>query len=230
MTLDDAVRTAIELWRLRGGSGSELARLVKCSRAYVSLLGSGKRRASTTLGRRLCRIVLDSSPARRRPGPRCDAPRVDERSLTLRAVNSGLSMYAAACEVIDARGAYDLDIPGSRSAAGQSAVRSLVRRTERRQRDEQLPSLATRLAWTPSPSPIGVLDHRPHSPRRQEFRSALLAMRAFRDEAQGKRPADPIRQALECLYTEMAGAARWARTVELETARAKQPPTGCGDR
>jgi hypothetical protein len=225
MTLDDAVRIAIELWRLRGGSGSELARLVKCSRAYVSLLGSGKRRASPTFGQQLCRVVLDSPAARRRPGPPRRAPRGDERSLTLRAANSGLTMYAAACEVIDASSATDMR--GSRCKAGQSAVRSLVRRTQRRQRDGQLPPLASRLAWTPnpSPSPVGDLDHHPHSPRRQEFPSALLAMRAFRDEAQGKRPADPISQALECLCAEIAAAARWARTVEVSTARVRAGPS-----
>ena len=64
------------------------------------------------------------------------------------------------------------------------------------------------------------IDHL-RSPRLQEFLAALPTMRAFRDELQGRRPADPTRQALECLCAEIAGAARWARTVELEPARAK---------
>jgi hypothetical protein len=53
-------------------------------------------------------------------------------------------------------------------------------------------------------------------------------MRALRDEVHGKRPVDPIRQALECLWAEIAGAARWARTKELETARAKHRRRNAG--
>jgi transcriptional regulator with XRE-family HTH domain len=68
--------------------------------------------------------------------------------------------------------------------------------------------------------PVGDLDHPPRSPQLQKFLSAFPAMRAFRDELQGGHPADPIRQAIECLCAEIAGAARWARTVERETALA----------
>jgi hypothetical protein len=68
--------------------------------------------------------------------------------------------------------------------------------------------------------PVGDLDHHPPSSRLQEFRSALPAMRAFRDELQGRRPADPTRQALECLCSEITRAARWGRTVQISTAQA----------
>ena len=96
----------------------------------------------------------------------------------------------------------------------------------------QMISRATFEAWPataamrprpmPPLTPVDDLDHDPPSARLEEFRAALPAMRALRDEAQGTRPADPTRQALDCLCYEITCAARWARTVTHETATA--PP------
>jgi hypothetical protein len=100
----------------------------------------------------LLRFLHHSPAPRRRPGPRRDAPRVDEHSLILRAAHGGLSPYAAACEVIDADMESGARKTGSRHA-GRSAVKTLLRRVERRQAAGQLIPLATRLpdhrAWTP---------------------------------------------------------------------------------
>jgi hypothetical protein len=82
------------------------------------------------------------------------------------------------------------------------------------------------LTYTPRPRhehrrpPVGEIDHPSRSSQLQKVLSAFPAMRAFRDELQGRGPADPTSEALECLSTEIAGAARWGRTVEISTAQA----------
>ncbi len=96
-----------------------------------------------------------------------------------------------------------------------------VRMIPRAELDAWPPRGAPRSRDTTADPPVGDIDRYPHSPQLQKFLSAVPGMRAFRDELQGRRPADPTREALARLCAEIAGAARWARTVERETARAK---------